>query len=298
MGKLPLHRAAAAISHRKTTPDTPLGSVICNLVEVYPEGASFADDSGCLPIHCIVSNSEVWDVEVETIFNANQSAVRTRCGKEFQNRLAIHLAASNSRAKCSLIERLVELHPQGLMQADNHGKLPLHLACECGKDWENGGLQVMYEKYPDAVCTPEGNSRGWTALHMASASRQNGVDLLGKLLEIYPEASRIADSHGRYALHWACASGKSWQGGMQYLFETNPDALSMVDKSGLLPLHIAAFQFAKDADSCDEETRSSSLDGILLDDVAAEAENVEAASQIDILYNLLRADPTVFASIV
>jgi ankyrin repeat protein len=63
----------------------------------------------------------------------------------------------------SLMKRLVELHPQGVSQADHLGKLPLHLACEAGKFWDKG-VRAIY----DAV-----DSRGRYALHWACASSKS-----------------------------------------------------------------------------------------------------------------------------
>jgi len=174
-GKLPLHRAAAAIFHPATSLDMLTRSTICNLVRVYPEGASVKDNQGCLPLHVVVSNAEVWGAEVEAIYMADPSAIQVRCGKEYQNSLVIHLAASNTQAKLSLIERLVKLNPKGLSQANREGKLPLHLACECDKDWEADGVRIIHEAFPSAASIAEGNSRRWTALHIAAASAKKWI---------------------------------------------------------------------------------------------------------------------------
>jgi len=106
----------------------------------------------------------------------------------------------------------------------------------------------------------------------------------------------MVDSLGRCPLHLACAAGKGWHGGLQKLFEANPDALSMVDKSGLLPFQIAAFKFAINSKEC-ENTKGHPLSSNNTfswdEEIAAQKHDIEVAAEIDILYNLLRADPGI-----
>lgn len=131
---------------------------------------------------------------------------------------------------------------------------------------------------------------------MAAASKQADDELLSALVNLNPEAARVADARGRYALHLACLSGKKWNGGLSTLFDANPDALRCPDSLGLLPFHIASIRYcagndkADGADSSQQHHRRQSSrvsPEMVLKELAKEE---EAAIQVDILFNLLRAD--------
>ena len=293
-GKLPLHRAAAAITGQESENDLATRSVICNMVEVYPVAASRADSAGCLPLHLIAKNGEVWNEEVDAVYEAHQAAVTTRTRAECNNSLPIHLAAANPVARQSMIERLVELNPRGVSQSDRQGKLPFHLACEKGKDWIEGGLEVIYDAFPQAGSTSEDNERHWMALHMASASSTVCGPLINKLVELNREACDIADSQGRFPLHLACESGKNWLGGLEAIFEGNPLAISSGDIHGRLPFYIAALKYTSGSE--EEVVNGAENEGQQAADSGedqAERRRLKAADELDIMFNLLRCDPTV-----
>lgn len=130
------------------------------------------------------------------------------------------------------------------------------------------------------------------------------------LVELHPESAGIADSKGRYPLHLACLAGKSWTQGVSELFDAYPDAIRNPDSVGLLPFHIAAFRYSVVAstvqsprkDVKDEIPRPSTVDAKsrrTSRSVAVEAEHAmmqkekEDAKGIEVLFHLLKADPTV-----
>jgi len=285
-GMLPLHRAASAMTHIEREDDGVQRSVIIQLVRSFPQAASHADSSGCLPLHMIAMHAEVWDDDVEAVYTAHDAAVQARAGPSLDNRLALHMAASSPDSRESLIAHLVKLHPRGASMPDRQGKLPFHLAVELGKEWE-AGVSHIHEAFRDAVGRAEENSRGWMPLHMAAACPSASAELLVKLTELNPEAASVADSDGRYPLHLACRSGKSWQGGLKALFEANPTAVSTGDNAGLLPLHVAAFR------CCATEVEAADTASDMSEEAASDTSDAEQPVKLDVLYNLIRADPAV-----
>jgi len=247
------------------------------LVRNYPEAASHADRSGCFPLHLIAMHGEVWDADVEAVYDAHRPAVQARAGASMNSRLPIHMASASTDSRRSLITRLVELHPRGASLTDRKGKLPLHLACELGKEWD-AGVCSIHEAFPGGVQRPEENPRGWMALHMASACANASAGLIEKLAELHPEAAGVADTNGNFPLHLACQSGKDWNGGLEFLFEAYPSAVASRNNDGLLPLHVAALRYCV----AEEEEEESN-----------DAQNAGDADKLDILFNLLRADPMV-----
>jgi hypothetical protein len=305
-GRMPLHRAAAAIANHAgtdwsgATSSLDIQSTIYNLLQVYREAARVPDITGCLPLHLIASQGRIWDEEVDAVYNAHEAATRTRAGPQADFCLPLHLAANNKRAELSLVAKLVELNPRAASQTEANGKLPLHLACEIGNTWDKG-ISNIYDAFPNAVREREANGRSWTALQMASASRNETGPLIEKLVELNQGAANQQDTKKRFALHLACVAGKGWETGLRTLFEANPDALFIEDECGLLPFHIAAFRYCKPSEI--EIERANNLKGpVFKSRVIVRTNIVEIPSprsceneavQIEIMFELLRAAPNV-----
>lgn len=300
-GRLPLHRAATCIVHDTNASDqtTLAKSVLCYLLEAHLDGASHADNFGCLPLHLIAQNGRIWDIQAQAVYVAYPSGARARTGVKLGNCLPLHLAAANPNAKFSLINHLVEVHPRGASQSNRQGKLPLHLACETGLSWPS--IRSIHEAFPDAIRQPEQNQREWTALHMAAACPEADKEMLLNLLQLYPESAAVADSKGRYPLHLTCLSGKSWDDGASALFDAYPDALRCPDNVGLLPFHIAAFRYCaappneniKRPDAIKAKNRRFSHSVSFEAEYENTKKDTEDANMIEIMFHLLKADPTV-----
>jgi ankyrin repeat protein len=299
-GRFPLHRAAAAVTHKEREgEDAEQHSVIIQLVRTFPQAVSQADETGCLPFHLLAMNGRVWDDDVETVYNVHRNAVQMRAGPACHGRLPLHMAAANEKSRDSLIQRLVQLHPRAASLEDRQGKLPFHLACEQGKAWEDG-LRRIHEAFPHAAQQAENNSRAWFPLHMAVSSPASGVELISKLVELHPVAAETPDSEGRYPMHLACLAGKSWAGCLETLFDANPETISALDSKGRLPIHIAALRYCKkedgDGDIAERKPRKTRAVPAIKAMLEEQQNNKEAA-ELDILFNLLRADPTTVQSL-
>ncbi|GKY94624.1 hypothetical protein MPSEU_000427900 [Mayamaea pseudoterrestris] len=292
-GKLPLHRAITAIQEEEGNPEE---CVISQLVRVYPQAASHADNSGILPMHLIAMNASEWSNATDAICNANRNAVASRCGATGHNRLAIHLAAASPKSRDSLIARLIQLHQRSAALEDGKGCLPMHLACEIGKNWQDG-VRAIHVAFPEAVRQPERNERGWFPLHLA-AKAGGPLELITKLIELFPEAAEIADRNGQYPLHLACQSGMKWSEGLELIFEAAPYVMTATDHKGLLPFHHSTMRVCEvtrqverehDDNGEDEVTHGEINPNSELDDEA----KAVAAQETNNLYEILRADPSV-----
>jgi ankyrin repeat protein len=268
-GKLPLHRAIAAMKHAQN-------SCVKPLLETFPQAAARADADGCLPLHIAAMNAECWDETINLVYLSYPKAISTRAGPAFNHRLALHMAAASTDSRESLLQSLAELHPRAAAITDTTGKLPLHLACELGKDWE-GGIGVIHNAYPAAISTAEDNIRGWLPLHIVADAMHTRVDLIEAVLQRHVAAASVADSHGQYPLHLACKSGKKWKNGLEVLFVANPGAIGAADDQGQVPLLISSFKYC----------RKNGLEKV---------DQSQEACELDVLFNLLRSDPTVLQS--
>lgn len=274
LGRLPLHRAAAAITHEERDEEYFETSVIVNIVRNFPQAASRADNSGCLPFHHLALNANVWDDEVEAVYNANRGVAQARTGASLESRLPLHLAASRKESQVSLVNRLLQMHPRGASAVDRQGKLPLHLACEVGKEWADG-LGAIHESFPAGIQQGEANDRGWLASHIVAANHGSSTTLLEKIVEVYPQGVSIADNRGNYPLHLACESGKLWASGLGTFFEAGPGIQSVANHAGLLPFHIVMLKY------CGGEEPSKPPE--------------QEAAELECMFQLLRADPAVIA---
>ncbi|CAJ1901148.1 unnamed protein product [Cylindrotheca closterium] len=302
-GKLPLHRAASAITYSESSSTaTKARSAICNLLELRPEAAEHSDSFGCLPLHLVAQSGSQWDYQVQSLYDANPAAAQVRSGVKMLNRLPLHMAASNPSSEFSMIDTLVQMNPRGATQADRKGNYPLHLACAAGLSWES--INSIHKAYPEAIQEAEGNDRGWTALQIAASNSQINVDVISNLSEIYPLGAGVADNDGRYAFHLSCFAGRKWEEGLSALFQAYPDALGTPDRKGLLPFHIVSFRYSASPEEAIPEVQDPSQNergfsksaSIGLDAEQYAMKELEDAKRIENLFHLLKADPTVLST--
>jgi ankyrin repeat protein len=312
-GRTPLHCAASSVGHyaRSTTaPSSPsaaprppspphhnaaersardVESVIQNLVLANREAASITDNTGRLPLHFIAEHGEEWNSDAECILEAHPAASRTRARALAYNQLPLHMAASNPDARPSLIVHLVNANPRAASLFDATGRLPLHLACESGRNTWDRGIEAIYNAYSAAISMVEDSTRRWTVLHTAAASHSAGFHLVEHILSLSPENASLADGEGRYPLHLACLAGRHWEeGGVRMLFEADPSVPLTEDNDGLLPFHIVAIRSATlSATRDDEEVVGDNLNDL------GEADDVDDLSSLEVLFNLLIAQPSI-----
>ena len=283
-GRLPLHRAAAmpvepqpdadddSAEDNNDDDDTAERSIIVQLVRAFPQAASRADKAGYLPLHLAASSGHAWDEDTETIHNAHRAAVQARAGPD--HRLALHMATASPRAPDSLLQKLLELHPRAATIPDRNGYLPLHLACLSG----GANIALLQEAFPAAV---RQSASDWLPLHMACASLQGTDALIPQLVSWFPEAASTMDSSGRYPLHLACASGKSWTA-IQALLHADATLTATPDQQGVYPFQAASMHF------CRKGPRTS-----LPTWCREKGQEDREAVELDILFQLLRSDPTI-----
>mmetsp|Transcript_2155 Transcript_2155/g.4150 ORF Transcript_2155/g.4150 Transcript_2155/m.4150 type:complete len:976 (+) Transcript_2155:270-3197(+) len=316
LGRTPLHCAASAAGHYLRPPPSPtqaarprspidaaeepnpqahleldtardVGSVIQNLVLVNRNAASVADKTGRLPLHYIAEYAEEWTSDAECILAAHVAATRSRAGPLASGRLPLHMAASSTDARPSLIMNLVHANPRAASLVDGTGRLPLHLACESGRTTWDRGIESIYSAFTRAISMPEDSSRKWTVLHTAAASSSAGCELIETILKLHPNSASMADGQGKYPLHLACAANRSWEdGGVRILFEADPSAALVEDHLGLLPFHLTAMKSSEEAIHRDITTDTDNS-------IELGEDSADDLSTLEVLYNLLTAQPSI-----
>ncbi len=312
-------------------PINPDVSIIQKILTLEPQVASIPDNDGKLPFHSLTECGEVWDENIQSLYDAHPNVISTRTNRQSGSNLPIHLVASNPDAKASLVNKIVELNPRGATIENLDGRLPLHLICESGKSFD-GGFETIYNAYPNAINVPERNTRGWWPLHFTVTCPNSTVEQIERVLDLNPNAANVVDGSHKTLLHLAIESGKGWDDGLKMLFEANPDAIEVEDALGRLPLVSALLTYQNSsrnggsgtrttttATTAEEQLSSSSSDekvmveneeesqGVNVDDeyesdydndqneLVEDDDNLEElhVSQVNVLYHLLKNAPNV-----
>jgi len=297
-GKTSLHCAASSAKHcthsTAPLPEVPTqtdGSVIGNLALVNGTAASITDNTGRLPLHYIAEHGEEWNVEAQFLLHSYPAAVRIRAGASTANKLPLHLAASSPDARPSLITNLLDANPRAASIVDGHGRLPLHHAVDSGRTTWDRGIDSIYLAFPPAISAPEENSSRWTVLHTAAASLSAGCELIKHILSLNENAASTADGEGKHPLHLACDTNRPWEeGGIKAIFEADPSVALIEDAKGMLPFHVAAL---RDSVSCSPSTLDAFADSETDDIVPTEDVNSDDLEALDVLFNLLIAQPSI-----
>ncbi|XP_065840029.1 transient receptor potential cation channel subfamily A member 1-like [Oscarella lobularis] len=186
-----------------------------------------------------------------------------------EGRTVLHLAIGHSKTLRTLIENLKEEKMGELIDLpDNNGDMALHYAAKGGY---KASAHCLYENGAnmDAV-----NSRGLTALHMASSGGHLSVSL--RLVNYSPRIVNTKDNVGRSPLHITCFHGHvkltralidkggviasdhngrsplhyaSWSGSVEcskLLLASFPDCLDLIDLEKSTALHVACSSNSSD----------------------------------------------------
>ena len=150
----------------------------------------------------------------------------------------LHLALGSEMEvnRLDFIRLLIKLYPNAARTRDEEGYLPLHHAA------------VMEEIPAVAIlwlldCYPEGAkmavpSLGELAIHMAATRwKYMTVEVMRRIVELYPEGVQVQDHARKVPLHYACRLARVQV--IEYLGSLFPKGASVRDANGCLPLHLA-----------------------------------------------------------
>lgn len=113
----------------------------------------------------------------------------------------MHNAASESYY-LETLKPLVDEFPESLLQGNNDGSLPLHLAVTRYKTSKEH-VQFLLDACPEAAARADG--LGQLPLHLAFHCRE-ASDIVKRLVKVYPEALTVYNTRGYSPFHVACGS--------------------------------------------------------------------------------------------
>jgi len=233
------------------------------LLELNPEAAKARDKEGYIPLHHAAYMEEM-PVEAILIlldtYPEGASVVVSSLGE-----LPIHMAAVRWKyMTVEIMQRIVELYPEGIRAQDNAGQLPLHYACRLARVEV---IQYLGTLYPKGASVRD--NKGHLPLHLANEHRTHPLAVMQFLLELHSDGVHAVDSAGMLPLHHTCGYQESlgsnllrdvyyerdirhvpmekrnrrytdeYEDIIHLLIRLYPDGLRLRDNRGRLPLHHA-----------------------------------------------------------
>ena len=232
-GKTPLACACASVAYY----DDPehFSAVLDMLMD--PILIKQPDRGGMLPFHIACMNLVRLD-DLKVLMKEHPDAVRT---VDSNGRLPLHAACTNSRVDLELLKFLVQSFPEALKTFDKMGAVPLHLAIQRKLPVEC--VFYLIDQAEGAVRTREASTHMYP-LHMAFKVNAD-MEIIQRLIEIYPKAIDCIDIKGNTLFHVACLSRKLTLQVVELLLEhCDFSTLQHPNEDGALPLHLAVSQRA------------------------------------------------------
>ena len=137
-----------------------------------------------------------WD-ELENLLTANKWLAEMTdilSGQLLLHQIALHGAG----APIMLINSIYDYYPNGVHKFDNHGNLPLHMACSAGNAHMVTLLLVHFESGSSVR-----NNDGLLPLHFAVVS--GALEIVERLLLAFPAGTAVMDNDGNLPLHFAAS---------------------------------------------------------------------------------------------
>ena len=200
-----------------------------NLIK--PEGGSFFNDNGQLPLHIACEEEQNSEV-IKALIRAHPNSAKV---KDTNGKLPLHYAC-NKWQNDEVIKALIKAYPAGIVVEDKEGKMPVNVKVM-------GLKTITFEVMTEALIETflkdieaQDNDVSWP-LHNACKNGKR-LNVIKDLIARYPNAVSTPDENGSWPLHYACKSGKDDET-IEFLTEEFPDALKFPDKDGCWPLHYA-----------------------------------------------------------
>mmetsp|Transcript_16163 Transcript_16163/g.24161 ORF Transcript_16163/g.24161 Transcript_16163/m.24161 type:complete len:982 (-) Transcript_16163:31-2976(-) len=147
---LPLHLVASNLDAKPR--------LVQKIVEYHPRAASLSNGDGRLPLHLACESGKTWYGGTEDIYNAFTRAIQL-AEEKGRRWMPLHFAASSPYSSLEFIDKIIGLAPGVAHVSDRMGCTPFYLAVESGKDWEEGGLEILFQANPDAIDFPDSQGK-------------------------------------------------------------------------------------------------------------------------------------------
>jgi ankyrin repeat protein len=210
------------------------------IIDACPESTDRGDNNGQAPLHFLCINKNL-DASIKLdilglLLERCPEAVR-RCNAAGYTPL--HNICFNKNVTLDMVQLLIDAYPESLGRATNHGLVPLRTLCSNTSVADSTAVDILgflLERYPEAARRTE-NNHGYLPIHIAAGQGSKSVEFCRILIEAYPESETIATSSGVIPLHAACKYGTVDT--VQYLLRLYPDSINATNGEGAYPIHCA-----------------------------------------------------------
>jgi ankyrin repeat protein len=223
-GRAPLHQALRSRADE---------DLIVHLLESKPRMSRRRDKFGRAPLHYAI----LFDATPKVVFALLRAAPASCTWPSVAGRLPLHLSAARSAyATEAAFEMLLVEAPGALEAIDNEGRTPLHLAAQHSASV--AVVQRLSDANPTALRTPD--SYGALPLHLCAEHNPSGRIALW-LLRAAPDACAQCDvCRRRQPLHYYAARQDASEEVVGHMLEAYPDALWTPDLNGDEPRTLAS----------------------------------------------------------
>mmetsp|Transcript_23742 Transcript_23742/g.35646 ORF Transcript_23742/g.35646 Transcript_23742/m.35646 type:complete len:406 (-) Transcript_23742:592-1809(-) len=166
-----------------------LAAVNCNprllrfAVKIFPEQVEERDERGRLPLHIACRKTCAYNLEPADLnqndgdLNASSSCTSSDCNGQANEKLF-------PTELISILNPLLESHPQSASIPDKAGRLPLHLAIVRGRSWHSG-VELLFRAAPDVISKRDVET-GLYPFQLALASKKSDLTTAYRLLRASP----------------------------------------------------------------------------------------------------------------
>ena len=120
---------------------------------MYPQQVQDEDEYGNLPLHIACRRTCGYNLKEDHLnfdcYEEESPACSCYCPC-FWNDCRIPNYDMNPTELMSILDPLLEQYPEAASIPNKDGRLPLHLAIECGRSWYNG-VKILYRAAPDVI---------------------------------------------------------------------------------------------------------------------------------------------------
>ena len=172
----------------------PDEEVVAHLIELNRGIVSAEIENGSLAMHVACGNIENISIEIlQRVINACPDCLR-RANKF--GMLPIHKAMGAFSTEKSLkgIRTIAEEYVEGLSVRSLDGQLPLHLALVSPKIYSFSLVELLVELHPDALTCPD--DYGQFPLHKAACKVRTDPAIVNLLIEHSPKVAALKDNNG------------------------------------------------------------------------------------------------------
>ena len=207
------------------------------LFNVYPDSINIASAHGSYPLHelacdCGVGSNDQTLQLLAFLLKHDKGAVST-CNDHGD--LPLHVACFFRGL--AFVKLLFDAHPDGVFVREEYGYTPMVTARDRNKVDVVNFFETQLELRRQAEEDQDPDINGQLPLHRVLQSENVSLGAIKLMVGVHRDSLTVTDNRGCIPLHYACRFGDL--NIVKYLVEGNEDALQIRNSQGEFPLHVA-----------------------------------------------------------